>query len=415
MSQWREASPLARLLLVVVLMTGATTFMFVPLLALRLDSAGLTTATVGLVAGLLAFSSQAFSLVIGWIVDRTRLRFVLAAGLTGRIAGYLVLISALSEPNDDPSVPALVVGVVCVGVGGSLLTLAIKIELVRQSGTSSREMLALRATFLNTGVVAGPALGAAVYPVGFTVILCACIASHLFVTPLLFSRRLTAPKLRDDTRKAAEPKEAEQETTSWRSAIRYWAPLLLLSTMFWLIYSQISVMLPLLARELTGTIAAASALFTINGILCVLFQYTLLQHVFSRTSGRVLLIVGFGSFAVAYAVLIPFSGWGALLAYILPMTFAELLIGPTLDQEIVKVGSLGRAGVALGAVTLAGSIGTLLGSWGGGYLLDAFQSSDAACAVLCGISLFAVMVCVLVPQNQEDLGRSSSASSRTTP
>ncbi len=63
MSQWREASPLARLLLVVVLMTGATTFMFVPLLALRLDSAGLTTATVGLVAGLLAFSSQAFSLV----------------------------------------------------------------------------------------------------------------------------------------------------------------------------------------------------------------------------------------------------------------------------------------------------------------------------------------------------------------
>ncbi|GAA3083539.1 hypothetical protein GCM10020254_29930 [Streptomyces goshikiensis] len=137
-----------------VLLTGLTTFMFLPLLAIELTAQGIPAGRTGFLVGLLAFSSQAFSLLSGLLVDRLGPRRVMAAGFLLRIAGYVLLgLGGAGRPAP------LVAGIVAVGVGGSMLGLSTKTLLVSQEGSDPRTMLALRSTFVNIGVVVGPALG----------------------------------------------------------------------------------------------------------------------------------------------------------------------------------------------------------------------------------------------------------------
>ncbi|MFD5512033.1 MFS transporter [Streptomyces sp. NPDC059761] len=394
MNAWREASPTARLLLVAVLFTGLTTFMFLPLLAIELTAQGIPAGRTGFLVGLLAFSGQAFSLVTGLLVDRFGAHRVMSAGFLLRVLGYVLL------GLGGGSAPApLVAGIVAVGVGGSLLGLSTKTLLVSQDGTDPRTMLALRSTFVNVGVVAGPALGAAVYPLGFGWILAACVLSHLVLgTCLLLRRSVTASRSRPAAGRAPAPGRAADgaPTTPW--TLRQWLPLCGLGVAYWAIYSQLNVLLPITANEMTGSTAAISVVFTANGLLVVLFQYTLLHHVFRRATARTLLVLGFLAFACAYATLIPLAGWYSLLAFVVPVTLAEMLIGPSLDEQAVNAAATRRTGLALGAMSAAGALGSLFGSSAGGYLLQSARGGSEVWLLLVGSSLAAAAICLLLPK-----------------
>ncbi|MGW0896699.1 MFS transporter [Streptomyces goshikiensis] len=409
MNGWRGASPTARLLLVAVLLTGLTTFMFLPLLAIELTAQGIPAGRTGFLVGLLAFSSQAFSLLSGLLVDRLGPRRVMAAGFLLRIAGYVLLgLGGAGRPAP------LVAGIVAVGVGGSMLGLSTKTLLVSQEGSDPRTMLALRSTFVNIGVVVGPALGALVYPLGFRYILAACVLSHLVLGIGLVSGR-TAASVPGRTAPAAAAKATAPDAaapdaaappaaaggpgdvTRW-TLLRHWAPLAALGVAYWAIYSQLNVLLPIAANELTGSTAAISVVFTANGLLVVLFQYTLLSRVLRRATARTLLALGFLAFACAYAVLIPLAGWYSLLAFVLPVTLAEMLIGPSLDEQAVSAAALRRTGLALGTMSAAGALGSLLGSSLGGRLLQASRGDSRVWVLLVGCSLAAAAICLLLPK-----------------
>ncbi|MFE3579273.1 MFS transporter [Streptomyces vinaceus] len=393
MNAWREASPTARLLLVAVLFTGLTTFMFLPLLAIELTAQGIPAGRTGFLVGLLAFSGQAFSLLTGLLVDRLGAHRVMAAGFLLRVLGYVLLgLGGAGAPAP------LVAGIAAVGVGGSLLGLSTKTLLVSQEGADPRTMLALRSTFVNIGVVAGPALGAAVYPLGFGWILAACVLSHLVLgTCLVLRRSVTASRSRPAAGRAPAPAaDGAAPAAPW--TLRQWLPLCGLGVAYWAIYSQLNVLLPITANEMTGSAAAISVVFTANGLLVVLFQYTLLRHVFRRATARTLLVLGFLAFACAYATLIPLAGWYSLLAFVVPVTLAEMLIGPSLDEQAVSAAATRRTGLALGTMSAAGALGSLFGSSAGGYLLQSARGGSEVWLLLVGSSLAAAAICLLLPK-----------------
>ncbi|MFD8789200.1 MFS transporter [Streptomyces vinaceus] len=392
MNAWREASPTARLLLVAVLFTGLTTFMFLPLLAIELTAQGIPAGRTGFLVGLLAFSGQAFSLLTGLLVDRFGAHRVMAAGFLLRVLGYVLLgLGGAGAPAP------LVAGIAAVGVGGSLLGLSTKTLLVSQEGADPRTMLALRSTFVNVGVVAGPALGAAVYPLGFGWILAACVVSHLVLgTRLVLRRSVTASRSRPAAGRAPAPAADGAPAAPW--TLRQWLPLCGLGVAYWAIYSQLNVLLPITANEMTGSAAAISVVFTANGLLVVLFQYTLLRHVFRRATARTLLVLGFLAFACAYATLIPLAGWYSLLAFVVPVTLAEMLIGPSLDEQAVSAAATRRTGLALGTMSAAGALGSLFGSSAGGYLLQSARGGSEVWLLLVGSSLAAAAICLLLPK-----------------
>jgi len=390
MSTWRLLSPASRTLLLAVLLTGVTTFMFLPLLAIELIAQGLRPGVVGLLVGLLAFSSQGFSLLTGFLVDRFGPRAVTAMGFTLRIAGYVLL----GLGGADRPAP-LVAGIVGVGIGGSLLGLAIKTQLVAVGDVAPRTMLALRSTFVNIGVIAGPALGAVVYPLGFRYILAACVLSHLVIGAQLLRRSHEAAPRRT-LAGTAVPYNKEQGAVVWN---RWrWAVLIVLSMFYWVVYSQLTTVVPIVATTMTGSTAAISAVFVINGLTVVAFQYALLRHLLHRTASRTLLVVGFLAFACAYAALLPQAGWASLLVFVLPLALAEMLISPSLDEQAVQATSLRRTGLALGAMSAAGAVGSLLGSSGGGLLLEALQGGSGTWLVIMGVSVAAALGGLLLPR-----------------
>ncbi|MFD5548228.1 hypothetical protein ACFWJQ_16005, partial [Streptomyces goshikiensis] len=212
--------------------------------------------------------------------------------------------------------------------------------------------------------------------------------------------KATGPGAGPDADPGAAPDAAAGrpgEVTRW-TLLRHWAPLAALGVAYWAIYSQLNVLLPIAANELTGSTAAISVVFTANGLLVVLFQYTLLSRVFRRATARTLLALGFLAFACAYAVLIPLAGWYSLLAFVLPVTLAEMLIGPSLDEQAVNAAALRRTGLALGTMSAAGALGSLLGSSLGGQLLQATRGGSRAWVLLVGCSLAAAAICLLLPK-----------------
>lgn len=396
MTAWRQLSGLGRALLVAVLLTGLTTFMFLPLLAIELTAQDIPIGTVGLLVGLLAFSSQGFSLITGLLVDRFGPRPVMGVGFTLRIAGYVLLGIGVSG-GTRPA--ALVAGILGIGIGGSLLGLAIKTQLVTIGDVPPRTMLALRATFVNIGVVAGPALGAALYPLGFQYILAACVLSHLAMGARVFTRapRTPEPAIRKGEANLGHDR-AQAPSWTWRQ----WTVLLALSTSYWVIYSQLNVVVPIAATAMTGTSASIAVIFTVNGVLVVIFQYTLLRHVFLRSTSRTLLVIGFLAFAGGYLAMVPDAGWYSLLLFILPVTLAEMLIGPSLDEQAITATSVRRTGSALGAMSLAGACGSLLGSGMGGYLLQVLGGAGDVWPVIIGVSSAAALASLLLPKVRVD-------------
>ncbi|MBE8517359.1 MFS transporter [Amycolatopsis sp. H6(2020)] len=397
MSTWRQVPPSARALLVAVLATGLTTFMFVPLLAIELTAHGVPAGRAGLLVGALSFAGQGFSLITGLLVDRFGSKPVLAAGFGLRVAGYVLLGFGRA---DHPVL--LVAGIGAIGVGGSLLGLAIKTMLVSGSGVPARTMLALRATFVNIGVIAGPALGAVVYPLGFEYILAACVLSHV----VLGVRLLATP----GARRAASTVAEAAPGTAWRWW--QWGTLFGLGVAYWAIYAQLNVVVPLAAQALTGSAAAISVVFTLNGALVVVCQYTVLRHLFRRTAGRTLLVLGFLAFALAYAVMVPQAGWVSLLLFVVPVTAAEMLVGPSLDEQAITASSRRRTGSALGVLSAAGACGSLLGAGSGGGLVQAFGIVGTLWLPIIGVSVVAAAACFLLPkkdQDAEDVVHSSPA------
>ncbi|MCX5416803.1 MFS transporter [Streptomyces sp. NBC_00059] len=394
MKTWRATSATGRGLLMAVLLTGLTTFMFLPLLALHLTAQGLPAGRTGFLVGLLAFCGQGFSLAVGPLVDRAGARPVMLTGFGLRIVGYVLLVLG----GADRTV-LLVTGIAVVGVGGSLLGLSIKTLLVREEGDSPRAMLALRSTFVNVGVVLGPALGALVYPpFGFRAVLAACVLSHavLGLRLALLPAGATAEPAATAPSSGPGPEHSARRPAHG-AAVRHWAPLLLVGAAFWALYSQLNVLLPLTAADLTGSTRAISVVFTLNGVLVILFQYVLVARVFRRASPRMLLLAGFLAFGCAYAVLLPQAGWYSLLAFVLPVTLAEILIGPTLDEQAVLAGSRGRTGLALGLISACGAVGSLLGSALGGLLVETTHGGGGAAPVIVAVSCAAAAACLLLP------------------
>jgi MFS family permease len=379
-----------RALLVAVLVTGLTTFMFLPLLAVYLTAQGVPALRTGFLIGLLSFSGQAFSLLVGHLVDRLGPRGVMVAGFAMRIVGYVALALA-----GGTNFPLLTTGIAAIGLGGTLLGLSIKTQLVSEDGIAPRSMLALRSTFVNVGVVVGPAVGALTYPLGFQAILAACVLSHL-----VLGVRLVASRSTGVARQAAVG-APEARTPGWSR--RHWVVLCGLALAYSAIYSQLNVTLPITATELTGTATAIAVVFTVNGALVVLLQYSMLHHVFGRTSSRTLLMFGFGAFACAYLVLAPLAGWVSLMLFVLPVTVAEMLISPSLDDQAIRAGSRRRTGLALGSLSAAGACGSLLGASAGGLLLDALDGGSGVFLGIAGLSCAAVVLGFLLPKGAADM------------
>ncbi len=351
------------LILVAIVISGVTTFMFYPLITLELMDRGETTATTGLILGLLAGTGRILSGPIGWANARLGSKALTIGGFVFRSAGLLVL-----APQLSPAIYA--VGSIIASVGSSATALALKTELMRYS--ASRKTITFRSIAVNIGALVGPSIGGAVYmSYSFATIIWLVVGSYLALALLLAITVRFLPA-EEKSNVPTTPQPAGHRS----GAAFFW--LLVCTFAYWAIYAQWSLVVPIYAESGFGTPLGSTWVFTGNAILILLFQYLVLVRVMHSVSSEGVFCIGFLAFAAAFIVLFfpptPFS----VILFATAFSLAELLISPTLDEVTAQIKPAGSGMTrAYGITASVSGVASLACTTVGGYLIDSHGNPGA--------------------------------------
>ncbi|ASN19085.1 hypothetical protein CGK93_04825 [Arthrobacter sp. YN] len=367
-----------------IVVSGITTFMFLPLLTLELVQRGLGIASVGILVGSMTGSGQIASVFLGFLVARFGSKTMALCGLVIRAAGLSVFLF-----REDFT--SYLVGSIVAGIGSTSVSLGIKTELLAVAG--SRKLISLRSAAVNSGALLGPAIGAVLFQLtGFNTIIAASLISYLIMGVVVaFLRFESSGGTLQGKGKHSEP---GQDGPLFSEKTR--KPILVLLTLvaaYWFAYSQWNVLMPLTAKQAFGTDQASSWFYIANAALILGFQYLLLVHLLGRLKSARILLLGFGSLFAGFLVLA--LGWTApaVIAYVVFFTLGETLVSPTLDETASRL-SLGHKRLG----KLFGLIGTISGaaSVAGGALTGWILSAAGAPGLASTVGLLAGSIGILL-------------------
>ena len=362
-------------LLVLIVASGITTFMFLPLLTLELVRRGLGVASIGIVVGAMTGSGQIASVFLGSLVARFGSKSVALCGLVVRAAGLSTFLF-----RDDFA--SYLVGSIVAGIGSTSVSLGIKTELLAAAG--SRKLISLRSAAVNAGALIGPAIGAILFQVtGFNMIIAASLISYLVMGAVIVFVRFESRGA--GVRPSADPPVLEDRLFA-SGKRRQIAVLLLLVASYWFAYSQWNLLMPLAAKQAFHTDQASSWFYIANAALILGLQYLLLVHLLGRLSSRRILLLGYGSLVDGFVVLMFGCAAPAVVAFVVLFTLGEALVSPTLDETASGL-SLGHGGLG----RLFGLIGSVSGaaSFAGGAMTGGILSAVGTGPAASAAGLFA--------------------------
>jgi DHA1 family multidrug resistance protein-like MFS transporter len=305
----------SQILLIIVTITGITTFMLLPFLALALTAKGLSVTEAGAAIATVMLFQQGGGPIAGFVVHRLGGMWPMLAGIALRLAA-LVLLSTGS------AFAPLITACAALGFGGALISLPIRFAFIRLPDDIRRKTLALRGTAVNFGAIVGPAVGGALISVNFATVCFLGICSHLLVLTLVVVARLglSHTPLKQDEGESAARMSALKRTSRI-------APLLFAAFAFWFGYAQLNVSVPLAARSGGASDTDIAALFVVNAVIVLSLEYPLVRSVGLKFSSRVLVLVGLGVLAIGFVVLtvseiaIIWRGWLVIVLF----SLAEIL------------------------------------------------------------------------------------------
>jgi MFS family permease len=308
----------------------------------------------------------------GTLIDRYGARTILIAGLVSMIAGCTLLAFAT-----HPAIAAIALMLIGVNFGVSWAGFNALVATVVE-GELRQRYFGVNFALLNLGIGIGGIIGGFYVdvdaPETFTVIFLVDAASSLIPMALLLG------PLRH-VRTQAAPSDDEPAGGGYRDILRrpevLWLTLLTFIAMF-LGYGQMEAGFPAFAREVaevpTRVIGFA---FTVNTVVIVLLQFTVLNRITGRRRTRVMLVMA-GVWAAAWLLLgssglLPDTLTAAIgvLAFMGVFAFGETLLQPTVpaiyndlatDRTRGRYNALNSAAFQGGAITGPVAAGLLLGN-----------------------------------------------------
>lgn len=366
---------------------NATTFMVLPFaLPYLTDAVGLSPGRAGTVIAVLLLSSRLLAVGFGSVSERMGNRRAMAFGLTIRAAGLALLALA-------PTYPASLAAAGVVGLGGALYEPALAGLLARQRLQDRLRLFATRTQLLNVGVAVGPAIAAVTLHLGpaapFLVASAtlAVVASAIWMIP----EEAVAP--------VRHGRDRIDFGVHYLKAIRsrsflWLCPILVL---WWAVFMQLTVSVPLAARDVGGNDLVA-IVFLVNGATGVLALGWIKRRCQGIEPAR-LLTAGLAIAAAGFALLPLVASQGWLVLCIGLYTIGESLVLPAIDLLIASSTDDQTAstffGIALGAWAIGGTGGVLLGTWlmlGSGPVLPWVTYGFLGLLAALAVALYARMV-----------------------
>lgn len=354
-------------------------FMVVPLISVHyIDGLGWAAAGIGLVLAIRQLTQQGLTLFGGMLADRIGAKGLICVGLLMRAVGFGWMAWA-------DTFPILLASVVLAALGGALF------ESPRYAAIAALTDEHNRARFYSlTGVVGGlgmtlgPLVGAALLRVDFSFV--ALGAAVCFFATFLISLVLLPP--------VQVATERRSLTYGLGLALRD-RPFLLFNALlmgYWFMWVQLTISLPLVAEQITGTTDSIGYMFALNSGLTVLLQYPLLRLAERRLRPLPILMLGVLTMAIGLGGVSFAGSLPILLGCVLFFSLGALLAAPSQQTVAASLSNPAALGSYFGVNSLALAFGGGLGNFSGGLLYGWSQQISVPMLpwlVFCSVGLLA--------------------------
>jgi MFS family permease len=357
-----------------------------PFLSLYLTSAlGATPFQAGLLLGVYAVCRVVSNSVGGWLADRVGRRSV----MVGSVVGTTIFLVAMSQASRVE-----VTGLLLIGLGlfdpafvpAARATVADVVPEDRRPRAYS-----LLAVAQNVGWIAGPAIGAGLAAIGYSVLfLVAAVAVGAYAILLLRFVRETKPSAADGTRtrqratgfsggelpyvRASDVAARADAAAEARNNVRVFAAFITLVFVLHVAEAQWFTTLPVYGVETLGLTAIDwGVLFAFNGVLIVGLQLPL-TRVMERHATLNVVAIGAILTAVAYGLVLLIPGPAQSLLFLagvmVLITFGEIIFLPMLPNFASSLAPRAERGRYQGTLEASVAAGAVLGPPLGGYILQ---------------------------------------------
>ncbi|MCQ0033485.1 MFS transporter [Burkholderia glumae] len=380
--------PVARLILVFQLLINAGSFMVIPYLAVYVvKDIGLSVAFAGIVLTVKSACQRGLILYGGYLADRHGEFVAIVLGNLLRIASYLGLAMFTQDAG-------LLVSAALLGGSAALFIPASKSVLAKVvSDDQLHFAYATRNVFNNLGVAAGGILGGVLMRLSPTMIFLAAAAIQAMVLAFFVVAARGATRSRPEAARPRPAAPAYSFGAALREILRSRAFLAmsLVNVVFYAIYMQLELTLPLHANQQYGT-AASGLIFTINAVVIIALQLPLTQWLARRLSEHAMLAAGFAIVAASFAGFAGLPGplWFGLVIAV--YTIGEMIIDPTIDAAANRSIPRAYAGTVFGMLGLTALLGSLLGGTLGGEYYARLASKSLYWGGYAALSLAACVV-----------------------
>jgi DHA1 family multidrug resistance protein-like MFS transporter len=339
-------------------------FMVVPLISVHyVDGLGWAAVSIGVVLAARQLTQQGLTLFGGALADQIGAKGLICAGLLVRALGFAGMAWANSF--------ALLLGTaVLAALGGALFESPRSAAIAALTDERNRaRFYSLSGVVGGLGMTLGPLLGALLIKFDFALV--ALAAAICFFTSFVVTLVLLPP-----VRVAAERRGM------WDGvglALRD-RPFMLFSVLlmgYWFMWVQLTISLPLIAKEISGRNEAVSWIYTLNSGMSVLLQYPLLRLAEGRLRPLPILIMGMALMAVGLGNVALVHSVPALLLCVACFSVGALLATPTQQTVTAGLANPAALGSYFGVNSLALALGGGLGNFSGGALYGLGQQLNA--------------------------------------
>lgn len=381
MTLLKSLNPKLLLILFGLLITNTGSFMILPFLSLYLNHMNLPTTTIGLVLMVNMICQRGLTFFGGILNDRFGEKKLLIIGMSIRLTGY-ILYSVAS------GLPLIFLASAFVGLGGALFAPGLMATIAKLAGAFKPQVFALRNTVINIGSSLGPILGGLLYQYSvFWVFLLTSLAHFIFLVLII----LNGPN--DIIAKRKIPVIA-----SFRTILKNKTVLLLalMNAIFWFLYSQFNLSIPLYMKIFFNQPSITGLVFTINGVFVIFLQYVIAKLAFQRCKNQTILISGFLFMGIAYFTLGLIPHLSSVFLFVLLFSMSEVLVFPTIDNLVSDLADEALLSTYYGFVDIGWAIGATLGNLLGGIFIGFAQNHHLFVIIWIGYGCLSILALPLI-------------------
>jgi MFS transporter, DHA1 family, multidrug resistance protein len=332
-------------------------FMIIPLVSVHyVKDLGWTASLVGIVLAVRQFSQQGITVFSGALADRFGAKGLILLGLLVRALGFASM--AWAE-----TFPLLLGSAFLAGLGGALFDSPKSAAMAALSDESSRRrMFAVQGVSGNVGMALGVLAGGLLIRASFDVVAIvsgACyLAAFLITLPLLPHVRVSLGQ------------RGLLAGLGMAVRDRRFVTFVVLSTGYFLLWSQMGLGVSLKAEDLTSTEQAITWVFLTNTAVAISLQYPLLRWLEPRLSPLQGLILGTALMSLGLGFISFASTIGVLLGCVAVYAVGSLILSPNQQTMAVELANHQVLGSYMGLSSLGLAVGGSLGNFVGGALYD---------------------------------------------